>query len=258
MRLQAKRPVRVGERVLGGPGMLVCVPLLATEPGALIEQARRLGAMRADCIEWRADYLAGLTAPEIPGLLRQLAGAAGSPLLFTNRLRAEGGHAVQDEEHRVAILEAAAASGVPALVDIEMATPPPLAAAAMRAARATGVAVIRSWHDMAATPSRQMLLGTLRAMQADGADVVKVAVTPRTPDDVLALLDAGLEARRMFLETPAILMAMGPLGAVSRLGGHFGSDLTFAVGVEASAPGQLSLDLVRAALAAMGLDGAVR
>lgn len=258
MRLQAKRPVRVGDRVLGGPGVLICVPLLASERGPLVEQARRLGAMRPDCIEWRADYLSGLVPREVPGLLREVAAAAGCPLLVTNRRHAEGGHAVQDEEHRVGIVEAAAATGVPALVDIEMATTPSLAAAAMRAARAAGVAIIRSWHDTSATPSREVLLGTLRALQADGADVVKVAVMPRTPEDVLALLDAGLEARRLFLETPAILMAMGPLGAVSRLGGHFGSDLTFAVGLDASAPGQMSLDLVRAALAALGLDGAPR
>jgi len=258
MRLQAPRPVRVGDRLLGGSSVLVCVPLLAPTRDMLIEQAGRLGAMRPDCIEWRADYLQGLTAGDVPGLLREVAGAVGCPLLFTNRLHAEGGHAVQDEERRVAILEAAASTGVPAMVDVEMATPLPLARGVIRAARAARVAIIRSWHDFSTTPSRQMLLGTLRALQADGADVVKVAVTPRTPDDVLVLLDAGLEARRMFLETPAILMAMGPLGAVSRLGGHFGSDLTFAVGLEASAPGQMSLDLVRAALAALGLDGVPR
>lgn len=255
MRLQAKRPVRVGDRVLGGPVVLVCVPLLSPDRETLVEHAGRLGAMRPDCIEWRADYLQGLTAGDVPGLLREVAGAAGCPLLFTNRLHAEGGHAAQDEARRAAILEAAASTGVPAMVDVEMATPPPLAGGVIHGARAAGVAVIRSWHDFSTTPSRQMLLGTLRALQAD-ADVVKVAVTPGTPDDVLVLLDAGLEARRMFLETPAILMAMGPLGAVSRLGGHFGSDLTFAVGLEASAPGQMSLDLVRAALAALGLGGA--
>ncbi len=257
MRLQAARPVRVGDRLLGGPSVLVCVPLLAPTRGMLIEQASRLGAMRPDCIEWRADYLEGLTAGDVSGLLREVADAAGCPLLFTNRLHSEGGRAVQDEARRASILEAAGSTGVPAMLDVEMATPPPLAGGVIRAARAAGVAIVRSWHDFSTTPSRQMLLGTLRALQAD-ADVVKVAVTPGTPDDVLVLLDAGLGARRMFLETPAILMAMGPLGAVSRLGGYFGSDLTFAVGLEASAPGQMSLDLVRAALAALGLDGVPR
>jgi 3-dehydroquinate dehydratase-1 len=48
-------------------------------------------------------------------------------------------------------------------------------------------------------------------------------------------------------------MSMGPLGAVGRFGGHFGSDLTFAVGLEASAPGQMDLDLVRRVLVALGL-----
>jgi len=61
MRLQAPRPVRVGDRLLGGSSVLVCVPLLAPTRDMLIEQAGRLGAMRPDCIEWRADYLQGLT-----------------------------------------------------------------------------------------------------------------------------------------------------------------------------------------------------
>lgn len=244
--------------MLGGPGVLVCVPLLSPDRDTLVEHAGRLGAMHPDCIEWRADYFHDLASRDVPALLQAVAGAAGCPLLFTNRLRAEGGHAVGDEERRAAILEAAAKTGVPSMVDVEMATPPSLAGIVLRAARTARVAIIRSWHDFSGTPSREALLGSLRALQGAGADVVKVAVTPRNPDDVLSLLGAGLEARRMFLETPAILMAMGPLGAVSRLGGDFGSDLTFAVGLEASAPGQMRLALVREALAALGLDGASR
>jgi 3-dehydroquinate dehydratase-1 len=47
-------------------------------------------------------------------------------------------------------------------------------------------------------------------------------------------------------------MAMGGLGAVSRVcGGVFGSALTFAVGAAPSAPGQMPIDDVRAALAVL-------
>jgi 3-dehydroquinate dehydratase-1 len=173
----------------------------------------------------------------------------------TNRLHSEGGYAAQDESRRVAVLEAAARSGVPALIDVEMMTETGAAGRLIDAARGAGVAVVRSWHDVTGTPSQQMVLGCLRAMQESGADVAKVATTAIGPEDALLLLNAGLEARRMFLEIPCILMAMGPLGVVSRFGGYFGSDLTFAVGVEASAPGQIDLDLARRVLAAMGLRG---
>jgi 3-dehydroquinate dehydratase-1 len=253
MRLQARYPLRVGERLLGGPTVLTCVPLTAADRHALLEQGARVGALRPDSIEWRADFFDDLDPADVSGLLHALAAASGCPLLFTNRLLREGGYRPQDEDRRVAILEAAASTGVPALVDVEMATDPSLARQVERAARRTGVAIIRSWHDFSATPQLEALLGRLRGMQDAGADVAKVAVTPQTPEDVLTLLSAGLAARRTFLSIPCILMSMGPLGAVSRFGGYFGSDLTFAVGVQASAPGQMELDLMRKALHAMGL-----
>jgi 3-dehydroquinate dehydratase-1 len=189
----------------------------------------------------------------VPALLTATADAARAPVLFTNRHPDEGGHAVQPEDRRTAILEAAASTGVPALVDVELATPSSFAERVVAAARRAGVAVIRSWHDFSTTPTSTALLDTLRAMQDAGADAAKVAVTPRTPDDVLALFGAGLEARRTFLDIPCILMSMGELGGVSRFAGHFGSDLTFAAGLQASAPGQMEMDLVRRSLQAMGL-----
>lgn len=253
MRLQARRPIKVGERLLGGPEVLICVPLLAADRHTLLEQGARLGSLRPDCIEWRADFHSALEPDDVLGLLDELAQASGCPLLFTNRLRSEGGHALQPEDRRVAILEAAAGTGVPAMVDVEMATVQPLAQRVTAAARGAGVAVIRSWHDFSVTPPQEVLLDTLRAMLDVGADVAKVAVTPRVPEDVLALLGAGLHGRRTFLDIPCILMSMGPLGAVSRFGGHFGSDLTFAVGLQASAPGQMELELMRKGLRALGL-----
>lgn len=252
-RLQAKRPVRVGRHLLGGPAVLTCVPLLARDRETLLEHAGRLGALRPDCIEWRADYCHGLEPGDVPELLRRISARAGCPLLVTNRLHGEGGHAAQDEGHRLAVLESAAATGVPAMVDVEMMTVGHRADGVVETAHRAGVAVVRSWHDLTGTPSQRMLLGTLRAMQDAGADVVKVAVTPGSPDDVLTLLAAGLEARRMFLDVPCILMSMGPLGALTRFGGHFGFDLTFAVGLEASAPGQIDLGLVLRVLEALGL-----
>ncbi|MDR7420979.1 MAG: type I 3-dehydroquinate dehydratase [Armatimonadota bacterium] len=257
MRLQARRPVKVGERLLGGPDVLTCVPVLAADRRTLLEQAARLGALRPDCMEWRADFFDGLEPDNVPGLLHALVAASGCPLVFTNRRQEEGGHRAQSEDRRVAILEAAASTGLPALVDVEMATAASLARRVV-AARRAGVAIIRSWHDFSATPPRAGLLDALRAMQEAGADVAKVAVTPQVPEDVLTLLGAGLEARRTFLEIPCISMAMGALGAVSRFGGHFGSDLTFATGVQASAPGQMELELMRDGLRAMGLVGVER
>lgn len=254
MRLQARRPIWVGDRLLGGAAVLTCVPLTAPERSDLAPQAARLAALGPDCVEWRADFIPDLAPDEVQGLLADLSAAARRPLIVTNRRHEEGGARPQDEAERLAVLEAAASTGLAALIDIEMATPPAPAERAAAAARGLGVGVIRSWHDFGATPSAEAMLESMRAMQEAGADVAKVAVMPRSPDDVLVLLGAGLEARRTFLEIPAILMSMGAEGAITRIGGgYFGSDLTFAVGIAASAPGQIELALATRLLGVVGL-----
>jgi 3-dehydroquinate dehydratase I len=46
-----------------------------------------------------------------------------------------------------------------------------------------------------------------------------------------------------------VTMAMGALGGISRIaGGLFGSDITFAMGEDASAPGQIPIDRLRQAM----------
>ena len=71
---------------------------------------------------------------------------------------------------------------------------------------------------------------------------------PRSPEDVLALLGAGIDARGS-IEHALITIAMGRLGRVSRLaGGVFGSDASFATVGPESAPGQLSARTLAALL----------
>ena len=140
------------------------------------------------------------------------------------------------------------AAGVSA-VDVEAALPRDVVEAVVDAAHAAGTPVVMSFHDLDGTPSRSAIVELLLLQQALGADVVKIATTPRTPEDVLMLLAAtrdyadGPDAR------PAITMAMGPLGVVSRIAGEaFGSAVTFGTVGAASAPGQVDAVALRATL----------
>ena len=92
------------------------------------------------------------------------------------------------------------------------------------------------------------------AMQRAGADLPKLAVMPQSRTDVLELLAATAEMADRHPETPIITMSMGALGAVSRLAGEaFGSAMTFANPGQASAPGQVSLEVVNEVLDALHL-----
>ena len=68
----------------------------------------------------------------------------------------------------------------------------------------------------------------------------------KTPNDVTALLAATAKARSTIVEGPMITLCMGEIGVITRLvGGNFGSDLTFAIGKESSAPVQVSVEYLR-------------
>jgi 3-dehydroquinate dehydratase-1 len=111
------------------------------------------------------------------------------------------------------------------------------------------VRVILSFHDFHKTPANDALLSAISEMVHQGADIAKVASMPRDPSDVLRLLDVTLTARRLFPAVPLCTMSMGSLGVLSRVAGFlFGSDMSFAVGKAASAPGQIPIVDVRAAI----------
>ena len=66
---------------------------------------------------------------------------------------------------------------------------------------------------------------------------------------MLTLLGATLSASQK-LRIPLISMSMGPYGSLTRLfGWTFGSALTFAVGANSSAPGQVPIEDLNAVIA---------
>ncbi len=83
-------------------------------------------------------------------------------------------------------------------------------------------------------------------MQDLGADLPKIAVMPKSPQDVLTLLAATLTMKEKYATRPLITMSMGKSGGVSRVTGRlFGSAMTFGTVGQASAPGQIAIAKLR-------------
>jgi 3-dehydroquinate dehydratase-1 len=113
------------------------------------------------------------------------------------------------------------------------------------ASAANGIALVLSHHNFECTPDLQTLLESFARGERLGADVVKLAVMPVDPQDVLTLLGATYQASQT-LRVPLISMSMGGLGAITRIAGwQYGSAATFAVGKSSSAPGQLAVEDLR-------------
>ncbi len=257
MRLQCANPLRIRNRILGGPTPLTCLPLVAADPAALMDEAAEVRSFAPDCIEWRVDGFEAVRDPEaVLASLAALRGAIGDiPLIFTCRSAREGGFQDIPLEDRVRLDRRVAAAGLVDLVDIEISSGEAAVGEAKDACRGGGVKLILSYHNFDETPEERFLLDRLAGAQELGGDVAKVAVMPRNYRDVLTLLSATYTARTELLRIPIITMSMGAEGAVTRIaGGLFGSDLTFAIGKAGSAPGQIPIEALRSAWSVLPFD----
>lgn len=254
MRPQSEIKVTVKDKVIGGSDPLICLPLVAREKSDLLMQAQELKQLTPDLLEWRID---GFGAVEDPGscleALQELQTAVGSiPLIFTCRILSEGGLKDISQKARLKLITAAIASGRVDLVDIEMCNEPSFIETVKQAAKESGTKLILSYHNFTDTPDENTIHDKLLQAQDLGADIAKLAVMPKTYADVLTLLGATLRARSGAVKVPIVTMSMGPEGGVTRLaGGLFGSDITFAIGKEASAPGQIPIGALRQAMAVL-------
>ncbi len=252
MRQQSKIQVTVRNTVIGGPRPLVCLPLVAPDLFALLGQARELVPLQPDLLEWRIDAFAKVTEIKAcQDALQDLRRVIGEMvLILTCRIDREGGFQAIPEEKRLALITRLMASGELDLVDVELCNGPEFLADVRAAAAASGCRLILSYHNFQETPDEAFIIAKLLEGQTAGADIAKLAVMPKNYGDVLTLLSATNKARNGAVTIPIVTMAMGTEGVITRLaGGLFGSDITFAIGSEASAPGQVPIGDLRAGMA---------
>jgi 3-dehydroquinate dehydratase-1 len=252
MRQQSKEKVIVRGRAIGGPLPLICLPLVAKNSDSLLRQANELIHMQPDLLEWRIDDYQKVTAvTDCLAVLEELRTViADIPLIFTCRIDREGGLQKIPQEKRLELISAAMASGNVDIVDIELCNEKDFIETVRKKAAANGVKLILSHHNFSETPTAELIYTTLVKAQKMGADIAKLAAMPKDYTDVLTLMSATNKARNEGVEVPMVTIAMGPEGKITRLaGGLFGSDITFAVGRESSAPGQIPINELRMGMA---------
>src|SRR5205809_5279860 len=217
MRPTVSPPLQVRGLHYGGAQPLFCIPLAPPELESLSEQARIAAALKPDMIEWRADFFRHQTPERLregAGVLRGLAGDAA--IIFTLRAKNEGGAQEMSLATRRPLIDAVLRSNTIDIVDLELANDPEFLDALMPLAKQCGVRVLLAMHDFEQTPPNEVLSGRIRAMRARGASIAKLAVMPRSEDDVLRLLEVTMRARREFPDLPLCTMSMGRLGSITR------------------------------------------
>ena len=241
--------VRVRNLILGEGRPKICVPIAGRTREEIRKQTETARASGADLAEWRADWYEGTGEPEkLAEILRELReGLGGFPLLVTFRSAEEGGEQeISPGEYEKFLLQVLD-FGEADLLDVELFKGEELLSRICRKAHRQEMKVVASSHDFRETPPREELLERLKRMQEAGADLLKIAVMPADPGDVLTLLSASWEMKSRYARQPLIAISMGELGAVSRISGEiFGSVMTFGTAGQASAPGQISVEELQA------------
>lgn len=241
------KPICVKNVVLGGAVPLVCVPLVGKNRAEVLAEVENLSRVAPDIIELRVDAWEEIeNADASLSLLAEVRRLVALPVILTCRGHWEGGVKEVSEGAKDALYAGAVTQRLVDFVDKELSYGPAKLAELKGLAAPNGVSLIVSYHDFQKTPSMPFIYAQLARQIACGADVAKVALMPQSEEDVLKVFEATLATRRDFPDTPLITMSMGRLGQISRIaGGLYGSDLTFAVGSAASAPGQIPVREMR-------------
>lgn len=231
------------------------MPIVGKSREEILTQAEEIKGTPADLAEWRADWyedvFSGQKVKEVLKELRDI--LRDMPVLFTFRRKEEGGEKEITLAEYEKLLEMVMETGTADLVDVELSAGEGILRRAVVTAHDKGVKVIASSHDFEKTPEKDEIVARLCRMQELEADILKIAVMPKTRKDVLTLLEATEEMTRVYADRPVITMSMSKLGAVSRVCGEvFGSAVTFGALGKASAPGQIEIGALREMLLQLG------
>ena len=236
------RNVKIGEGI-----PKICVPIVGRTRNEIIDEAKEILALPADLVEWRADWFEDVfDFEQVESVLNSLREILGKkPVLFTFRTAKEGGERAIEDITYIALNKVAAESGKVDLLDVELFAGDTVVDEVLNIAHQNHVKVIASNHDFEKTPSKEEMISRLQKMEEMGADILKIAVMPKSSKDVLTLLSTTEEMHEL-TEKPVVTMSMSDIGVVSRVSGElFGSAITFGAAGKASAPGQIPAEELR-------------
>lgn len=216
--------------------MKIVVPIMPRN----LEEAQNIDVDRyqdADIIEWRADYLAKEDILKVaPAIFEKF---VGRELIFTIRTSQEGGNLYLTDAEYASIIKEIQSLYQPDYVDFEYYSHPVAFEEMLGYSN-----LILSYHNFQDTPEN--LMEILSELTSLSPKVVKVAVTSKTEQEVLDLMNYTRGFKTLNPEQEFVTMSMGRLGKVSRIACDLiGSSWTFANLDEVSAPGQISVHNIK-------------
>lgn len=244
----------------------VAVSLTGKTPVEIVTQCMEAAMHPVDVIEWRADYYfdamndadsklaSSETYMEMAKILDDInLIAENRPIIFTIRTEKQGGLGALSDAQMAGVQQFVAQTGLADLIDVEIAGPNPASgglddqelADRIELIHGENCKVLLSYHDFDAMMKPEAIVRLIQKMHEAGADMCKVAAMANSREDSMGLLKATAYLTKNGIG-PVVTMAMGAEGVITRIvGGKYGSVMTFASVGEASAPGQLSADMMK-------------
>jgi 3-dehydroquinate dehydratase/shikimate dehydrogenase len=230
----------------------ICVAVTGATSNELLDRAEQV-ASGNPFIELRLDTL---NKPQsiLPKLKAFAASNRHVTMIATCRRTEGGGNFVGELFEQAEILEGAAKAGCQ-LIDVEIESAETMRPADWKRLRASGAALMLSYHDFSHTRSLQKAFERMQSFEPDFYKIVPTACSLTDNTVVLDLLEKHSDSTNM------IAMAMGQPGIMSRvLSARAGSAFTFAAMAagEETAPGQMTLDTLRSLYRFEEIDAATR
>jgi 3-dehydroquinate dehydratase/shikimate dehydrogenase len=236
----------------------VCVAIIGSTAAEMLEKASTV-VKETPFLEFRLDYLEKplLALPKFKHFFADNTAATG---IATCRRAANGGKFAGNVAAEIEVLSKAGAAGFH-IVDVELESVEAMKKGELQNLRDTGVALIISHHDFAATKD---LDGIYKRIVPFQPDFIKIVPTAKSLVDNVTLMRF---IERMEDHSNIIGICMGDAGIISRvLGVRAGSAFTFAAATvgEETGPGQIAartlietyrIDQVDAATKVYGVAG---
>lgn len=238
------KTIKVKDLIIGQGTPKIAVAITGDSKTEIRKQIQDIDKEKVDMIEWRVDFFDdSLDRDKVMDILKILREKLENiPIIFTFRTKKEGGQKEITLEDYIALNRDIAKSKLVDLIDIQVFLDEEKANELIEIIHKEGIFVIGSNHDFSKTPDEDEMINTLRKIENTKADILKLAVMSKTPEDVLSLLITTNDMRR-YTDTPIVTMSMGEMGTISRISGEiFGSSITFGALEETSAPGQIDVD----------------
>ncbi|WP_335976463.1 type I 3-dehydroquinate dehydratase [Acinetobacter calcoaceticus] len=220
------------------------VPITAKNKEQALAQAQVIAnTADADLAEFRIDLLSFASdTKQVIALGHELKKILGNkPMIATIRTKNEGGQLEISDADYGKTYQAYLKNPFMDWLDVEMFRDQKVVSEIVQKAHQKKMLVVMSNHDFQKTPSQDEIEKRLLKQDQMGADVLKIAVMPKSKQDVFTLMNATLKVSQQTTK-PLLTMSMGQLGTISRVAtANMGGSYSFGMIGEASAPGQIDV-----------------